>query len=169
MKNKSVVYAFGMEVRSNKNTEEGQRFHGRFCAWCSIPRPVGSAPVDFAMPGKKSFFLNNWKNLNSARPFITRISIRGSGRNRGHFFLSGGAGTPLLPSSPWRHCPHTPHTKPRTPPPPPRPPSQGGPEKVTEEGAKTMNPPRLYENDEIDEIDEIDEKNRRNRRIDENT
>ena len=104
--------------------------------------------------------LNNWKNLNSVRPFITRISIRGSGRNRGHFFLRGGRVIPSCPPALGATVPtpRTPNPEPHL---PPRPPSPGGPEKVTEKGAKTMTPPRLYE---IDEIDEIDEKNRRNRR-----
>ena len=48
--------------------------------------------------GKESIFFNNWKNLNSVRPFITRTSIRGSGRNRGQFFLRGGGR--VLPSCP---------------------------------------------------------------------
>ena len=153
-------------MRSDKDTEERQCFQGRFCAWCSVPRPVGLAPqvtcVDFAMPGQK-------KNSQQLEKFEFRPPIHHSDFNswkwqeQGSFFLRGGRVIPSCPPALGATVPtpRTPNPEPHL---PPRPPSQGGPEKVTEKGAKTMTPPRLYENDEIDEIDEIDEKNRRNRR-----
>ena len=79
---------------------------GRFCEGFALGAPfpalsqaVGLAPVDFCNAGVKKNFLNNWKNLNSVRPFITRILIRGSGWNRRLFLFGGGGvvGTPLFP------------------------------------------------------------------------
>ena len=38
----------------DKDTKD--KAQGRVGAGCSVPRPVGLAPVDFAMPGQRKFF-----------------------------------------------------------------------------------------------------------------
>ena len=119
MKNKSVVYAFGMEVRSNKNTEEGQRFQGRFCAWCSVPRPVGSAPVDFAMPGQRKFFSQQLEKFEFRPPIHHSDFNAGKWQEQGSFFLRGWGR--VLPSCPPAlgaivPTPRTPNPEPHPPP-----------------------------------------------------
>ena len=63
-----------------KDRQRAGKVLRRFCAWCSVPRHVGLAHVDFAMPGLRKFFSTIWK-------FEFRAPIHHS-----DFNLGGGGG-----------------------------------------------------------------------------
>ena len=78
-------------------TRRKDNAQGRFSAWCSVPRPVGLTPVDFAMPRLSLGNIFSTTGKNEFRPHIHHSDFKsGKWQEQGSFFFWGG-GTPLLP------------------------------------------------------------------------
>ena len=92
MKNKSVVYTFGVEVCSDKDTDERQCFQGRFCAWCSVPRPVGLAPLSILQCQGKKKISQQLEKFEFCPPIHHSDFNSWKWQEQGSFFFEGWGG-----------------------------------------------------------------------------
>ena len=79
-----------------RQKHKGRECEGKVGVGCSDPRPVGLAPVDFAMPRRKKF-LEKMEELILFRLLITRILIWKAAGTGVHFLGGGRGGGLLLP------------------------------------------------------------------------